>query len=90
MLALVMDIHDKLKSQIGDDVQHIFDREALLKEAAAEIARLRAKVAKADALVEAFEDFNAKIDKARAPVGSARIAAIEALAAYRDDPEGEV
>ena len=36
-----MDIVDKLKSQIGDDPQFIFDYEALFKQAAAEIERLR-------------------------------------------------
>ena len=38
-----MDIVDKLKSQIGDDPQFIFDYEALFKQAAAEIERLRAR-----------------------------------------------
>ena len=51
---------------------------------ATRIEALEARIAKADALADAFEDFNAKIDKARAPVGSARIATIEALAAYRE------
>jgi len=37
-----MDILEKLKSQIGDDVQMIFDHEALFKDAASEIERLRA------------------------------------------------
>lgn len=36
-----MDILDKLRSQIGDDVQHVFDREALFKEAIACIQDLR-------------------------------------------------
>lgn len=39
-----MDILDKLKSQIGDDVQHIFDHEALFKLAASEIENLRAEL----------------------------------------------
>lgn len=38
-----MDIVEKLRSQIGDDVQHIFDHEALFRIAADEIARLRAE-----------------------------------------------
>ena len=36
-----MDIVDKMKSQIGDDPQHIFDHEALFKIGVAEIERLR-------------------------------------------------
>lgn len=52
------------------------------------IEALEAQVKAADAMAEAFEDFNAKIDKARAPVGAARITAIEALAAYRATKEG--
>ena len=36
-----MDIVDKLKSQIGDDPQHIFDHEALFKLAVTEIERQR-------------------------------------------------
>lgn len=36
-----MDIVDKMKSQIGDDPQHIFDHEVLFKLAVAEIERLR-------------------------------------------------
>ena len=39
-----MDILDKLKSQIGDDVQHIFDHEALFKAARDEITALRARL----------------------------------------------
>lgn len=39
-----MDIVDKLKSQIGDDPQHIFDHEALFKLSVAEIERLRTEV----------------------------------------------
>lgn len=35
------DIVAKLKSQIGDDVQQIYDHEALFKAAAAEVLRLR-------------------------------------------------
>lgn len=35
------DIVAKLKSQIGDDVQKVYDHEALFKEAAAEVLRLR-------------------------------------------------
>lgn len=38
------DIIDLLRSQIGDDVQHIYDRDVLFKTAANEIARLRAEV----------------------------------------------
>lgn len=37
-----MNIVEKMKSQIGDDPQHIFDHEALFKLAVAEIERLRA------------------------------------------------
>lgn len=37
-----MDIIEKLRSQIGDDVQMIFDHEALFKDAVLEIERLRA------------------------------------------------
>ena len=36
-----MDIYNKLQSQLGDDVQHVFDQEALFKEASDEIRRLR-------------------------------------------------
>jgi hypothetical protein len=36
-----MDIVEKMQSQIGDDVQHIFDHEALFKLAIEEIKRLR-------------------------------------------------
>lgn len=39
-----MDIKQKLRSQIGDDVQHIFDHEALFKLALAEIERLEAEL----------------------------------------------
>ena len=39
-----MDILDKLKSQIGDDVQYIFDHEALFKAARDEITALRARL----------------------------------------------
>lgn len=35
-----MNIVEKMKSQIGDDPQHIFDHEALFKLAVAEIERL--------------------------------------------------
>lgn len=41
---MVSDILEKLKSQIGDDVQQIYDNEALFKLAAAEIDRLRKEV----------------------------------------------
>lgn len=39
-----MDIVEKLRSQIGDDVKVILDRDALLREAADEIERLRGAV----------------------------------------------
>ena len=38
----MMDIVEKMKSQIGDDTHYIFDQEALFKSAVAEIERLRA------------------------------------------------
>ncbi len=41
-----MDIVEKLRSQIGDDVQYIFDHEALFRLAAEEIESLRARVDK--------------------------------------------
>jgi hypothetical protein len=36
------DLVTRLRSQIGDDVQHIYDHEALFKQAAARIAELEA------------------------------------------------
>lgn len=36
-----MDIVDKIQSQQGDDIQLVFDKEALLREAMKEIIRLR-------------------------------------------------
>lgn len=39
-----MDILEKLKSQIGDDPQYLFDTEALFMAARDEITRLRARV----------------------------------------------
>lgn len=42
----MMDILQKLKSQIGDDIQYIFNHEALFKLAVAEIEALRADLAK--------------------------------------------
>lgn len=68
----------------ASDMQAVFDQVEIALET------LEAQVRAADALAEAFEDFNGKIDKARAPVGPARIAAIEALAAYRATKEGGV
>ena len=42
-----MHIKQKLQSQIGDDVQHIFDHEALFKEAFRYIEEIETKLAKA-------------------------------------------
>lgn len=50
-----MTLDAKLASQIGDDVQHKFDHEALFQEARAELARLSATVA----------DLTAKLAKTR-------------------------
>ena len=44
------DLVKKLKSQIGDDVCEIYSHEALFSEAAAEITRLRAALADAQAV----------------------------------------
>lgn len=52
-----------------------------LEQAAAEIARLRAKVAKADALSEVVYDFNAGKHLTFGAV-------LKAADAYRDNPEG--
>lgn len=48
-----MDIKQKLRSQIGDDVQHIFDHEALFKLALAEIERLEAELKSMEYLYDA-------------------------------------
>lgn len=40
----IVDIADKLRSQIGDDVRYLFDHEALFKGALEEILRLRSKI----------------------------------------------
>ena len=58
-----MDILQKLKSQIGDDVQHIFDHEALFKEAACEIARLTSEHAQLVAANQALATENARLVK---------------------------
>ena len=46
----MIDLVKKLKSQIGDDVCEIYSHEALFSEAAAEITRLRAALADAQAV----------------------------------------
>lgn len=43
------DLIKKLRSQIGDDVSHIYDKEALFREAADEIERLTARIAALEA-----------------------------------------
>ena len=58
----MIDLVKKLKSQIGDDVCEIYSHEALFSEAAAEITRLRAALADAQAVgfaagVEAAKSF---------------------------------
>ncbi len=50
-----MDIVDKLKSQIGDDPQHIFDHEALFKLAVTEIESLRSALSEIESWWERFE-----------------------------------
>ena len=50
-----MTLIEKLRSQIGDDIQHVFDHEVLFRLAAARIEELEADLATArnDALEEA-------------------------------------
>lgn len=69
------------------DFETLADWEERDKAKNARIEALEARLAKADALARAFEEFNDKIDKARAPVFSARLAAIKALTAYREGSE---
>ena len=70
-----MDILDKLKSQIGDDVQHIFDQEALFKSARDEITALRARLA----------EVVKERDAARADLERDRSTVIVAVNSIRDE-----
>ena len=51
-----MHIKQKLQSQIGDDIQHIFDHEALFKEALRYIEELEANLNKTVNVLEVYED----------------------------------
>jgi hypothetical protein len=67
-----MDIVDKLRSQIGDDVQHIFDHEALFRLAADEIENLRQSLADAQyqaGQAEAEQDYQNHIAFLRSAQG---------------------
>jgi hypothetical protein len=61
-----MDIVAKLRSQVGDDIQHIFDHEALFTLAADEIERLRACFEKQD---KEYEDACVEIAKLKTENG---------------------
>ena len=51
-----MTLDAKLASQIGDDVRHMFDHQALFQEARAELARLTAEVAKMGEAVSWYKE----------------------------------
>jgi hypothetical protein len=51
-----MHIKEKLKSQIGDDIQHIFDHEALFKDALRYIEEIEINLNKAVNVLESYEE----------------------------------
>lgn len=73
------DIVERLRS----DTPNMTEGHAAMHEAAAEITRLRAKVAKADALAEALEKFLANTDSNL----ERHFHGLQALAAYREGSE---
>ena len=82
------DIVKRLLSQIGDDVQKIYDKEALFRQAAAEITALRAEVERLTAQANDEHEWRMDVEAKLFIEESARIAAEAERDALRVEVDG--